>query len=99
MSAELPLAPPSGDSRGDEVLGGSASGSEPPVRALLEQLVELWGDERHGSAPLHLLFASLTVTAVLKASDTEVRPPSLLGGLQQRYHASALAQWFILRLV
>lgn len=75
MSAELPLAPPSGRSKGDEV----AVGSEPPVRALLEQLIELWGDERHGSAPLHLIFTSLTVTAVLKASDCEVRSPSLLG--------------------
>lgn len=79
VSAELPLAPPSGHGRGDEVLVGSASGLEPPVRTLLEQLVELWGDERCGSAPLHLLFASLTVTAVLKANDVEVCPPPLLG--------------------
>lgn len=78
VSAELPLAPPSGHSRAEEILLGPATDPEPPVRALLEQLVQLWGDERHGSAPLHLIFSSLTVTAVLKASDTEVRSPSPL---------------------
>ncbi|XP_068437178.1 codanin-1 [Clinocottus analis] len=70
VSAELPVLPSSGCSGGEEgVVGGS--GSEPPVRALLEQLVELWRGDRWSSAPLHLLFTPLAVTAVLKASDTE----------------------------
>ncbi|XP_069008808.1 codanin-1 [Embiotoca jacksoni] len=55
--------------------GGAAvvpgSGSEPPVTALLEQLAELWKSDCCSSAPVHLLFTPLTVTAVLKASDTE----------------------------
>lgn len=42
------------------------------MRTLLEQLVDLWGDDRRGCAPLLLIFSSLSVTAVLKASDTEV---------------------------
>ncbi|XP_077395358.1 codanin-1 isoform X2 [Festucalex cinctus] len=61
VSAELPLAPPSG---GDE--------SETSVRALLEQLSELWErDDCCCAVPLHLLFTPLTVTAVLKAGDNE----------------------------
>lgn len=68
VSAELPLA--SALDRGDGVVAGS--GSEVPVRALLVQLVELWEQDCCSSAPLHLLFTPLTVTAVLNASDTEV---------------------------
>lgn len=68
VSAELPLAV----DRGDGVVAGPGSGSEVPVRALLVQLVELWEQDRCSSAPLHLLFTPLTVTAVLNASDTEV---------------------------
>ncbi|XP_061651342.1 codanin-1 isoform X1 [Phyllopteryx taeniolatus] len=60
VSAELPLAPRSG---GDE--------SEPCVRALLEQLGELWERDNCCCAPLHLLFTPLAVTAVLKAGDGE----------------------------
>ncbi|XP_054469557.1 codanin-1 [Anoplopoma fimbria] len=71
VSAELPVLSASGGSGGDGVVVGLGSGSEPPVRALLEQLAELWRADRCSSAPLHLLFTPLTVTAVLKASDTE----------------------------
>ncbi|XP_011613474.2 codanin-1 [Takifugu rubripes] len=69
VSAELPLA--SALERGDGVVAGPGSGSEVPVRALLVQLVELWEKDCCSSAPLHLLFTPLTVTAVLNASDTE----------------------------
>ncbi|KAF3845189.1 hypothetical protein F7725_008352 [Dissostichus mawsoni] len=68
VSAELPVLSPSECSGGDGVVVVAGSGSEPPVRALLEQLAELL---LFSSAPLHLLFTPLTVTAVLKASDTE----------------------------
>ncbi|KAM3594797.1 uncharacterized protein V6R79_014388 [Siganus canaliculatus] len=71
VSAELPVLSPSGSSRGEGVVVGPGSGSEPPVRALLEQLAEMWGATCCGSVPLHLLFTPLTVTAVLNASDTE----------------------------
>ncbi|XP_034419531.1 codanin-1 [Cyclopterus lumpus] len=71
VSAELPVLPPSGASGGEGVAVGAGSGSEPPVRALLEQLAELWRGDCCASAPLHLLFTPLTFTAVLKASDTE----------------------------
>ncbi|KAK9533940.1 hypothetical protein VZT92_009026 [Zoarces viviparus] len=71
VSAELPVLSPPGCSGGGGLVVGPGSGSEPPVRALLEQLAELWQDDRCSSAPLHLLFTPLTVTAVLKASDTE----------------------------
>ncbi|XP_045919243.1 codanin-1-like [Micropterus dolomieu] len=71
VSAELPVMSLTGWSGGDGVVVGPGSGSEPPVRALLEQLAELWEGDCCSSAPLHLLFTPLTVTAVLKASDTE----------------------------
>ncbi|TKS86939.1 Codanin-1 [Collichthys lucidus] len=64
VSAELPVT-------SDGVVVGPGSGSEPPVRALLEQLAEMWEGDCCASAPLHLLFTPLAVTAVLKASDTE----------------------------
>lgn len=73
VSAELPVLSLSGCSGGDGVVVGPGSGSEPPVRALLEHLAELWEGDCCSSTPLHLLFTPLTVTAVLKASDTEVR--------------------------
>lgn len=69
VTAELPVL--SGCSGGDGAVVGPGSGSGPPVRALLEQLAELWEGACCASAPLHLLFTPLTVTAVLKASDTE----------------------------
>ncbi|KAK2892035.1 codanin-1 [Channa argus] len=71
VSAELPLRSLSGCSGAGEVVVGPGSGSDPPVRVLLEQLAELWERDWCSSAPLHLLFSPLTVTAVLKASDTE----------------------------
>ncbi|XP_070836142.1 codanin-1 [Chaetodon trifascialis] len=71
VSAELPLLSLSGCGGGDGAVVGPGSGSEPPVRALLEQLAELWEGDRCSSTPLHLLFTPFTVTAVLKASDTE----------------------------
>ncbi|XP_061700541.1 codanin-1 isoform X2 [Syngnathoides biaculeatus] len=60
VSGELPLAPRSG-----------AADPEPCVRALLEQLAELWERDNCCCAPLHLLFTPLTVTAVLEAGDGE----------------------------
>lgn len=77
MSAELPLAPDPGHGAAT----GPGLGPEVPVRALLVQLVELWEKDCCSSAPLHLLFTPLTVTAVLNASDAEVTfsetpPPS-----------------------
>lgn len=72
VSAELPVLSPAGCSGGVEDVVGSGSGSDPPIRALLEQLAELWERDLCSSAPLHLLFTHLTVTAVLKASDSEV---------------------------
>lgn len=72
VSAELPVLSTSVCSGGVEDVVGPGSGSDPPVRALLEQLAELWERDWCSSAPLHLLFTHLTVTAVLKASDTEV---------------------------
>ncbi|XP_049918342.1 codanin-1 [Epinephelus moara] len=71
VSAELPVPSQSGGGKGDRVVVGPGSGSEAPVRALLEQLAELWEGDCCSFAPLHLLFTPLTVTAVLKASDTE----------------------------
>lgn len=59
-------------SEGVEDVVGPGSGSDPPVRVVLKQLAELWERDWCISAPLHLLFTHLTVTAVLKASDTEV---------------------------
>ncbi|KAL0969752.1 hypothetical protein UPYG_G00231810 [Umbra pygmaea] len=51
------------------------SGPQSPVtvavRSLLEQLVALWGKARSSKAPLHLLFTEVTLTAVLKASQSE----------------------------
>ncbi|XP_035024683.2 codanin-1 [Hippoglossus stenolepis] len=73
VSAELPVlpAPVSVCSGGGEVTAAPGAGSEPPVRSLLEQLAELWERDCCSSAPLHLLFSPLTVSAVLKANDTE----------------------------
>ncbi|KAM8833234.1 codanin-1 [Synchiropus picturatus] len=65
VSAELPLISVSG--RGDD----RDSGDEPSVSELLKLLVELWEQDFCSSAPLHLLFSHVTVTAVLTASDTE----------------------------
>lgn len=62
VSAELPALPQPGD---------PGLGSDAPVRALLEEFGELWERDDCCSAPLHLLFTPLTVTAVLKATDTE----------------------------
>lgn len=72
VTAELPVLSTSGCCVGVEVVVGPGSGSDPAVRTLLEQLAELWVGDWCSSAPLHLLFTPLTVTAVLKASDTEV---------------------------
>ncbi|MEQ2171390.1 hypothetical protein GOODEAATRI_010185 [Goodea atripinnis] len=48
-----------------------SAGPEPPVSDALEQLAELWERGCCSSVPLHELFTPLTVTAVLKARDTE----------------------------
>ncbi|XP_028994327.1 codanin-1 [Betta splendens] len=71
VSAELPVLSTSGFSVGVEDVVDPGLGSDPAVRTLLEQLAELWGGDWCSSVPLHLLFTPLTVTAVLKASDTE----------------------------
>ncbi|XP_029349400.1 codanin-1-like [Echeneis naucrates] len=71
VSAELPVLCLSGCSGDGEVIVGPSSGSELPVRLVLEQLAELWERDCCAAAPLHLLFTPLTVAAVLKASDTE----------------------------
>ncbi|CAB1433750.1 unnamed protein product [Pleuronectes platessa] len=71
VSAELPVLPVSVCSGGGEETAAPSAGSEPPVRSLLEQLAELWERDCCSSAPLHLLFSPLTVSAVLKANDTE----------------------------
>ncbi|KAK5857706.1 hypothetical protein PBY51_010933 [Eleginops maclovinus] len=71
VSAELPVVSPPDCCGGDGVVVGVGSGSEPSVGGLLEQLAELWERDCCSSAPLHLLFTPLTVTTVLKASDTE----------------------------
>ncbi|XP_054652372.1 codanin-1 isoform X2 [Dunckerocampus dactyliophorus] len=69
---ELPLAPPSGHAEGTEEFStGPASGSEPSIRALLEQLGDLWEKNCSPPAPFRLLFSPLAVTAVLTAGDTE----------------------------
>ncbi|KAM3870947.1 LOW QUALITY PROTEIN: codanin-1 [Diretmus argenteus] len=69
VSAELPCVQEG--SGGSGVVVGSGSGSELPVRLVLEQLAELWQRDCCSSTPLHLLFTPLTVTAVLRASDTK----------------------------
>lgn len=46
--------------------------TEPAVRAVLERLSELWGRDCCSSAPLHLIFTELTLTAMLSAGNTEV---------------------------
>ncbi|XP_055016299.1 codanin-1 isoform X2 [Boleophthalmus pectinirostris] len=66
VSSELPVLPAPLDSG-----PGPGSGSEPPVRALLERLGELWAQDGCSSAPHHLLFSPLTVSTVLQASDTQ----------------------------
>ncbi|KAK2826523.1 hypothetical protein Q5P01_020737 [Channa striata] len=71
VTAELPVLSLSGCSGAGEVVVGPGSGSHPAVRALLEQFAELWERDWCPSAPVHLLFTPLTVTAVLKATDTE----------------------------
>ncbi|KAF7665801.1 hypothetical protein LDENG_00131560 [Lucifuga dentata] len=71
VSAELPVLCLPLYKGGVGVTVGYGSGSEPPVRAVLEQLAELVERDCCSSAPLHLLFTPLTVTAVLRASDSE----------------------------
>ncbi|XP_071381513.1 codanin-1 [Centroberyx affinis] len=71
VSAELPVLRLQEGSGGSGVVVGPGSGSEPAVRSVLEQLAELWERDCCSSAPLHLLFTPLTVTAVLRASDSE----------------------------
>ncbi|XP_033844087.2 codanin-1 [Periophthalmus magnuspinnatus] len=66
VSSELPVLPAPLDSG-----SGPGSGSEPPVRSLLERFGELWVRDVCSSTPLHLLFSPLTVSAVLQASDTQ----------------------------
>ncbi|XP_056151832.1 codanin-1 isoform X2 [Lampris incognitus] len=71
VSGELPVL------CGGECPGGSGDSvcpslaAEAPLRTVLKKLVGLWEQDCCYSAPLHLLFAQLTLTAVLKASDKE----------------------------
>lgn len=72
------MPPPPGRGGHGGLVLGAGSGSETPVSELLEQLAELWQRDYVSSVPLHRLFSPLTVTAVLKASDTQVgETPSL----------------------
>ncbi|KAM9356166.1 codanin-1 [Pholidichthys leucotaenia] len=73
VTAELPVLPLSVNRESGGVVVGPGSGSDPPVTALLEQLAELWERDYCSSAPLHLLFTPLTVTAMLRTTDTERR--------------------------
>ncbi|XP_070972441.1 codanin-1 [Oncorhynchus clarkii lewisi] len=41
------------------------------IKVLLEQLILLWGRDCCSSAPLHLLFTEMTLSAVLMASDSQ----------------------------
>nr|XP_015825151.2 codanin-1 [Nothobranchius furzeri] len=71
VSGELPVRCLSLRSEHGGVVVDSGSGSEPPMSELLEQLAELWGRDCRLSSPLHQLFTPLTITAVLKAGNTE----------------------------
>ncbi|XP_035251916.1 codanin-1 [Anguilla anguilla] len=66
VSGELPLTPPVEGAAADD----SRTGRGCPTRALLEQLVQLWGREPCPPAPLHLLFSHTSLAAVLSASAT-----------------------------
>ncbi|KAG5857912.1 hypothetical protein ANANG_G00024430 [Anguilla anguilla] len=66
VSGELPLTPPVEGAVADD----SRTGRGCPTRALLEQLVQLWGREPCPPAPLHLLFSHTSLAAVLSASAT-----------------------------
>ncbi|CAL1575633.1 unnamed protein product [Knipowitschia caucasica] len=66
VSSELPVLPAP-----LEPVPGAGSGSEPSVKTLLERFGELWEGDVCSSAPLHLLFSPLTVSAVLQATDTQ----------------------------
>ncbi|KAJ8401134.1 hypothetical protein AAFF_G00387160 [Aldrovandia affinis] len=67
VSGEVPLLPPPEGPGTD----GSGTGRGCPTRALLEQLVHLWGQDLCPPAPLYLLFTDTSLTAVLSASDTQ----------------------------
>ncbi|KAM6912224.1 codanin-1 [Xenentodon cancila] len=71
VSGELPALPSPGNSGHGGVVVGTGSGSQTPISELLEQLAELWQRDHTSSAPVHQLFSPLTVSAVLKANDTE----------------------------
>uniref|UniRef100_A0A1A7YT42 Codanin 1 n=2 Tax=Iconisemion striatum TaxID=60296 RepID=A0A1A7YT42_9TELE len=71
VSGELPVRCLLRHSGQGGVVVDDGSGSEPPVSELLEQLAELWGRDCCLSSPLHQLFSPLTITALLKASNTE----------------------------
>ncbi|MEQ2220474.1 hypothetical protein ILYODFUR_005852 [Ilyodon furcidens] len=71
VSGELPVRSLSWCSRHGGVAVDPSDGPEPPESDVLEQLAELWERGCCSSVPLHELFTPLTVTAVLKARDTE----------------------------
>ncbi|XP_034015886.1 codanin-1 [Thalassophryne amazonica] len=71
VSAELPVRSMSACGGAGALSPTPGSVSEDPVRAVLEQLTELWQMSCCSPAPLHLLFSPLTVTAVLRATDME----------------------------
>ncbi|XP_036398337.1 codanin-1 [Megalops cyprinoides] len=64
VSGELPLLDPLECPGTDE----SGTGRGSPVRALLDQLVNMWVQEMCPPAPLHLLFTDPSLTAVLSPS-------------------------------
>ncbi|KAJ8340940.1 hypothetical protein SKAU_G00332310 [Synaphobranchus kaupii] len=67
VSGELPLPSPAGGAGADD----SKTGRGCPSRALLEQLVHLWGEEQCPPAPLHLLFSDKSLAGVLSATGTQ----------------------------
>ncbi|XP_014050869.2 codanin-1 [Salmo salar] len=82
VSGELPVASPQ-EECGRTVSPGRTVSSGPvlpgstvqrvgcSIKVLLEQLILLWGRDCCSSAPLHLLFTEMTLSAVLMASDSQ----------------------------
>ncbi|XP_029585453.1 codanin-1 [Salmo trutta] len=82
VSGELPMVSPQEEcgrtvSPGRTVSSGPVLPDSPvqrvgcSIKVLLEQLILLWGRDCCSSAPLHLLFTEMTLSAVLMASDSQ----------------------------
>ncbi|XP_071221517.1 codanin-1 [Salvelinus alpinus] len=76
VSGELPMVFPQ-EECGRTVSPGPVLPDSPvqrvgcSIKALLEQLILLWGRDYCSSAPLHLLFTEMTLSAVLVAGDSQ----------------------------